>query len=216
MSTARLPAGAADGSSFDDGHEPPVEWVETGEVKKHPPRALPHELSAVRRRPVGKCLIEALSLTIWALMTLGTVVAKHLRRAGIALSGGAPRPGDAGVVPGGRRRRVGVVAGATVAAAGVAALCAGPVLRLAARPLAGTMAAEGLPAIDQRSTVLAVDGSTLASLHDGINRHVVPLGEVPDVVRPCSPPKTTISGSTAATTAERWPERCSPTSGPAR
>jgi len=140
-------------------------------VDKHPPSVLPHELLAVRRRRVGKSLIEALSLTIWAVMTLGTVIGRHLQRFVDALPGRLPR------------RRVGVVAGATAAAVGVAALCTGPVLRLAARPLAATMAASGLPAIDQRSTVLAVDGSTLASLHDGINRHVVPLGEIPDVVR---------------------------------
>ena len=69
-----------------------------------------------------------------------------------------------------------------IAVAAVAALI-GPVLHLAARPVASSLANKGLPPLEERSTVLAADGSALAMLHDGINRRVVPLAEVPEVLR---------------------------------
>jgi membrane peptidoglycan carboxypeptidase len=65
----------------------------------------------------------------------------------------------------------------------VVAFGLGPGLQLAARPLASSLATKGLPALEERSTVLAADGGTLAVLHDGINRLVVPLNEIPEVVR---------------------------------
>jgi penicillin-binding protein 1A len=145
-----------------------------------------------RRRSAGKSLREALSLTIWVVMAAGTAAGRFAYRA----VAGFPRilrsrRRAAGAVdvdrpPTAQRRRwpqrLRLGAGATLAAVALAALCSGPALRLAARPLAA-VAANGLPAIDQRSTLLAVDGSTLGVLHDGINRQLVPLDEVPQVLR---------------------------------
>jgi penicillin-binding protein 1A len=131
-----------------------------------------------RRGSVGKSLREALSLAIWMVMAVGSAVAAQFRR--LIEARRAPTGEPRRRRP--RRRRLGVGAGAVVVAMVVVALVAGPVLRLAARPLASRVA-NGLPAIDQRSTVLAVDGSTLASVHDGINREMVPLSQVPDLVR---------------------------------
>lgn len=54
-----------------------------------------------------------------------------------------------------------------------------PALRLAAGPLA----ARRWQPLAQRSTVVAADGSVLTVLHDGVNRRVVPLRDVPQVVR---------------------------------
>jgi membrane peptidoglycan carboxypeptidase len=59
----------------------------------------------------------------------------------------------------------------------------GPVLEVAALPLSPSVAPARLPPLEQRSTILAADGSTLAVVHDGINRRVIPLSDVPDVVR---------------------------------
>lgn len=70
-----------------------------------------------------------------------------------------------------------------VAALSIVAFLAGPVLRLAARPLSSSIAAKGLPDLDQRSAVLAADGSTLAVLHDGINRQVLALDQIPELLR---------------------------------
>ena len=66
-------------------------------------------------------------------------------------------------------------------AVAILAVAAGPALRLAAWPLA--RAAGGLDRVDQSSAVLASDGSRMAVLHDGVNRQVVPLDEIPEVVR---------------------------------
>lgn len=70
-----------------------------------------------------------------------------------------------------------------VAAVALATPIAAPVLRLVARPLSSDIANKGLPALEQRSTVLAADGSTLAVLHDGINRQSVSLDDIPEILR---------------------------------
>lgn len=70
-----------------------------------------------------------------------------------------------------------------VAALTIVALFGGPLLRLAAWPLSSGIAAKGLPPLDQRSAVVAADGSRLAVVHDGVNRHVVPLHETPELLR---------------------------------
>ena len=83
----------------------------------------------------------------------------------------------------GPRRRLAVAGGAVLIVVAALAALAGPVLDLASRPLASSLAAKGLPPLEQRSTVLAADGSTLAVLHDGINRRVVSIDEVPEAMR---------------------------------
>ena len=146
-----------------------------------------------RRRSIGRSLREALSLAIWMVMAAGAALGGLVHRFAGSLTRiapPAPAPEDHSDTADGepepqrrpRGRRLQVGAGIAVAAVFVAALVSGPVLRLAARPLAPRVA-KGLPAIDQRSTVLAVDGSTLASVHDGINREMVPLSQIPDLVR---------------------------------
>jgi membrane peptidoglycan carboxypeptidase len=130
---------------------------------------------------VRKKLIDALSLTIWAVMTVGAAAGRRARRLAAWLIRTAADLGRAARRA--MRRRSGMIAAATVAAILVAALFAAPVLRLAARPLTESVATKGLPIIDQRSKVLAVDGSALAVVHDGINRQVVPLDQIPDVLR---------------------------------
>ncbi len=141
---------------------------------------------ARRRRNVRRSLTEALSLTIWALMAVGTALGGLLHRLGVSLTRSVTESDTGAAAAGPRRgpsRRLGVVAGGAVAAVVIAALLIGPLLRLAAGPLTPGVAAKGFPAIDERSTVLAVDGSTLAVVHDGINRQVLPLDEIPDVLR---------------------------------
>ena len=81
------------------------------------------------------------------------------------------------------RRRLGIAAGVVVVVVATVAALLGPVLDLVARPLASTLARKGLPPLEERSTVLAADGSRLADLHDGINRRVVALADVPEVLR---------------------------------
>ena len=68
-------------------------------------------------------------------------------------------------------------------AGGRVALRAGPALRVAAWPLSHRVEARGLDSLDQRSAVLASDGSRMAVLHNGVNREVVPLAHIPEVVR---------------------------------
>ena len=58
-----------------------------------------------------------------------------------------------------------------------------PVLRLAAQPVSMSFGSEPWKPLEQRSTVVAADGTDLAVLHDGINRRVVPLRDIPAVVR---------------------------------
>ncbi|MGH9277402.1 MAG: transglycosylase domain-containing protein, partial [Acidimicrobiales bacterium] len=58
-----------------------------------------------------------------------------------------------------------------------------PALRLASGPASRAVASRGLPPLEQRSTVHAADGTGLAILHDGINRRVVPLDRIPEVVQ---------------------------------
>ena len=171
-------------------------------------------LPARRRRGVGKSLVEALSLTIWALTAAGTALGRLLHRLALYLtrsaaemagrmgSGraaftrlrplsrrrtgrptGAPDVLSAARPQQGQARRLAVTAVGIAAALTVVALLAGPVLRLAAWPLSSGIAATGLPALEQRSAVLAADGSRLAVLHDGINRQVVSLDEIPELVR---------------------------------
>ena len=163
-------------------------------------------------------MVEALSLTIWALTAAGTALGRRLHQLSRSLTrstaevgrvGTRMRPGrkmcsrlrplslrrtgrptpapHTGTAAALRRRgtgqRLAVIAVGMVAALTIVALLAGPVLRLAARPLSSSIAARGLPALDQRSAVLAADGTTLAVLHDGINRQAVPLEEIPEVLR---------------------------------
>jgi len=143
-------------------------------LDERPPAAAVPACPPARRRSPGKALREALSLACWTVMVLGSALGGRLRRLGATVTRRAA---------GRRRRRVRAVAAGTIVALFLALVCSGPLLRLAARPLASGLGAEGLPVIDQRSTVLAVDGSALALVHDGVNREVLPLEEIPEIVR---------------------------------
>jgi membrane peptidoglycan carboxypeptidase len=111
---------------------------------------------------------------------------RHGRSAG-SRSTSRQRPGpESGAFPDDRpvaRPRLAVLGVALAIVVAGAAFLFGPVLHLVARPLASSLANKGLPPLEERSAVLAADASTLAVLHDGINRRVVSLDEVPEVMR---------------------------------
>ncbi|HEX6596078.1 MAG TPA: transglycosylase domain-containing protein [Acidimicrobiales bacterium] len=58
-----------------------------------------------------------------------------------------------------------------------------PALGLAAKPLVASLRSDGLAPLYQRSSIVAADGSTLAKIHDGVNRREIPLADVPQVLR---------------------------------
>jgi membrane peptidoglycan carboxypeptidase len=74
-----------------------------------------------------------------------------------------------------------VVVSALLAVVAVPVL-AKPTLEMASRPVAAVFPDRGWGSLDEPSTVFGVDGTTFARLHDGINRRVVPLADIPDVV----------------------------------
>ncbi len=77
----------------------------------------------------------------------------------------------------GRRVLVGAGAAASLWALGA------PGLRLGAGVFAGEVAQHGLPPLDEPSAVVAPNGDVLTLLSGGPNREVVPLAEIPDVVK---------------------------------
>ena len=168
-------------------------------------REVDDELAALLRRhrpPRLRRLRNAVSLVIWILTAgLGRVavgaasLVRALRRAELRAASALgppvarraalgrrrpPRPVVAAVAtpdgPRPSRSSRWMLHAAVIVLVGVPAVGEG--LRLASGPLL-----TDLGALDRRSTVLAADGSTLAVVHDGVNRRQVLLEEVPQVVR---------------------------------
>jgi membrane peptidoglycan carboxypeptidase len=139
--------------------------------------------------PWSKRLREAVSLGLYLAWAALTFVPRRLgallrRRAGAAEVAAAWPAADAPPDDPGRRSRrlTHAVAGALLLVA-VAPELSGAALRMAARPTTSAAVARPWPALDQPSTVVAADGTRLASLHDGVNRRYVPLAGIPEVVR---------------------------------
>lgn len=82
-----------------------------------------------------------------------------------------------------RSRRLTRIVALALLGAAVAPELSGAALRAAARPTTSSFASRPWPALDQPSTVMAADGSRLALLHEGVNRQVVPLDAIPEIVR---------------------------------
>jgi penicillin-binding protein 1A len=127
-------------------------------------------------------MLDALSVAVWMLGRVAAGAGRMLQRLAqdrlprrVALerrAGGRPW----------RRRAVTLAAPVLVVVSLVLALNQ-PVLELAALPVSSSVGPTRLPPLAQPSRILAADGSTLAVVHDGINRRVIPLADVPDVVR---------------------------------
>ncbi|MFP5317725.1 MAG: transglycosylase domain-containing protein [Acidimicrobiia bacterium] len=138
-----------------------------------------------RRPPPSRRLREAVSLAVWVLTaSLGWVAARAAavvggpRQAGTRAAGTVtrPRPAVAGSAARSSPFARWTVHAAVLVLVGVPV--AGEGLKVAAGPLRPT-----LQALERRSTVLAADGSTMAVVHDGVNRREVPLADVPQLVR---------------------------------
>lgn len=118
--------------------------------------------------PVGRAMARPVGAAVDALARASTAGARFV----------APRLPRSGTVA--------RVAFAFVVVVGAAAVVAQPALELAARMVDLDDAAPGgasFPPLDERSTVLAADGSVLAILHGEIDRRVVPLGQIPEHMR---------------------------------
>ena len=129
-----------------------------------------------RRRTLGKRLRDAVSLCLWTVMACTRWLAERVRRSPAGTQA-HHRPTGGGAAPAAPSRFSRLALHVTVVAL-VGMPLAAQGLRLAARPL--------VPAfrpLEARSTVVAADGSTLAVLHDGVNRRPVALDEVPQVLR---------------------------------
>lgn len=142
--------------------------------------------------PLGKRLREALSLALWlgwvALSALPRYVRKTARRrADRTRTAGAAATWPATQAPpdnvSARSHRLTHVVALALLFAAVAPEFSSAALRVVARPATSSVASRPWPALDEPSTVVAADGSRLALLHDGINRQIVPLNAIPDVVR---------------------------------
>ena len=145
-----------------------------------------------RVRPLRKRLREALSLCLWlgwvAVSAVGRGVQATLRhrsdrigRAGTAVAWPAAEAPPDGL--GTRSHRLTHVVALALLIAAVAPELSASALRAVARPTTSSVASRSWPALDQPSAVVAADGSRLASLHEGVNRQVVPLDAIPEVVR---------------------------------
>jgi penicillin-binding protein 1A len=136
--------------------------------------------------PLGKRLREAVSLCLWVGWV---VISAGPRRVGATVS--RRRADRAATVtespatdsPSTRSHRLIYVVVPVLLVAAVAPHLSAAALRLAARPVTSSVASRAWPALDQPSTVAAADGSRLALLHEGVNRQVVPLDAIPEVVR---------------------------------
>lgn len=144
---------------------------------------------------VGKRLRDGLSVVAWAVVATGralrslivvvteviTALVVRLLRPGPARTSRPTRAGPRRRVPRGRRAWV------TLAEVNLIVITLGfggaPALRLLSQPAARALASEGLPQLAERSTVAAADGTTVAVLHDGVNRRSVPHEQIPDVMR---------------------------------
>ncbi len=82
-----------------------------------------------------------------------------------------------------RSRRLTHLVALALLGAAVAPELSGAALRAAARATTSSFASRAWPALDQPSTVVAADGSPLALLHEGVNRQIVPLDAIPEIVR---------------------------------
>jgi membrane peptidoglycan carboxypeptidase len=82
--------------------------------------------------------------------------------------------------------RGGTLVGFAVAVVALASLLSGPALKLAATAVSPEITSPetgGMPPLEERSVVYAADGSTLAILHQEVDRRVVPLDRIPEHVR---------------------------------
>ncbi len=165
--------------------------------ERHGP--LPPLVVPVRPPPsIGKRFREALSLAIWVITAVTRVGSRRVGQWLTSTKGRASavrssareastaEGGPAHPAPPRRRRRIRrpawVLAGLTTVLA-VMTIAPGPVLQLAAKPLAHGIGAKGLPPLEVASTIVAADGSRVSDVHDGINRRLITLEDVPDVVR---------------------------------
>jgi len=129
---------------------------------------------------------EAISLALWLVREVAAVVARRLQPSAIADAGRPARRRQGNRTP--RRARRGPRLATHFVAFGLLSVlvvphASDPVLRLAAQPISISLRSQPWKPLEQRSTVVAADGTDLAVLHDGISRKVVPLGDIPEVVR---------------------------------
>lgn len=139
-----------------------------------------------------KRLREALSLCLWLAWVAVSAVARGVQATLRHRSDRIGRAGTAAAWPateappddlGKRSHRLTHVVALALLMAAVAPELSASALRAVARPTTSSVASRPWPALDQPSTVVAADGSRLALIHEGINRQVVPLDAIPEVVR---------------------------------
>lgn len=153
------------------------EAYEHEEVVHRPP--LPAELLERPKPTLRKRLREVISLCLWIAIAVPGAVLGRRRRI-------RRRPARARVrvrVSGRPDHLVTHVVALGLAALVLLPHLAGTALQLAARPVTASLPSRGWRVLEQPSAVVDAAGKTLARVHDGIIRRVVPLADVPDVVR---------------------------------